>query len=190
MSQIHNALENLPGPEKHPEDHSIPPRKTPFFQRKIVLTVDNVIAIVILNIALLSLIYPYGVYHGRNLKEQSRPEATKSPVIAQLKPQPAAAAPEMAAAAAEKTSFYTIQLGSYGNEDLARKASVMISQIKEEKIIVPSGKYVLLCVGNFGTQAEAKRVFKDLKQTAVFKKTFRDAYIRQVKSDPGKIKPV
>jgi hypothetical protein len=76
--------------------------------------------------------------------------------------------------AAVTGGVYTIQIGSYEGKISAQQELAVLKKQGLLPVIKSSGKYTVLCVGNFPDQATAKSLLTQLKRK------YRDCYIRRL----------
>lgn len=83
-------------------------------------------------------------------------------------------APIVPARASEKVvdKGYTIQVASYKSDSMAQKESADLKRQGLESFVVTKGNYLIVCVGRFSGQDEAKSMFNKLK------KRYKDSIVR------------
>lgn len=69
---------------------------------------------------------------------------------------------------------YTIQLASYNNKAIAQKEYNALKKKGFSAVIIPRGKYAVLCVGNFSSKEGARALLNE------FKKRYKTCYIRRL----------
>jgi cell division septation protein DedD len=69
---------------------------------------------------------------------------------------------------------YTVQVASYLNAGEANRAVADLRRRGMEAVLMPKGKYTILCVGNFSAKNEAESASKNLKRQ------FKDCAIRSL----------
>ena len=57
---------------------------------------------------------------------------------------------------------YTLQAATYGSEEFARQDALLLKAKKYQSFLIKSGKYWLLCVGNFNNKERAAVLLKKL----------------------------
>ena len=60
---------------------------------------------------------------------------------------------------------YTLQAATYGNEEYARQDAVLLKEKGFNSFLIKSGKYWILCVGNFNNKESASVLLKKLPGT-------------------------
>ncbi len=75
---------------------------------------------------------------------------------------------------AQGSGRYTIQVASFKTSSLAQKEAKELEKRGFSTIVSSKGKYVILCVGNFGDREEAKTTLSKLK------KKYEDCFIRRL----------
>jgi len=78
------------------------------------------------------------------------------------------------AAQLAKVSGYTIQIATFKGQDNAQQEITALKKQGLIPVLRPSGKYKVLCVGNFPNQETAKSLLTQLKRK------YRDCYIRRL----------
>jgi len=73
-----------------------------------------------------------------------------------------------------KKGRFTVQLASYQNKTLAQKEAQNLKKNGYTPLIIPKGKYLILCVGNFTDESKAKSILSKLK------KQYNDSRIRRL----------
>jgi len=81
----------------------------------------------------------------------------------------------------EKTSssgsgIYTIQIASYLKEKYAKLAAQKFQKQGYHTIVMPKGKYIILCIGSFSSKEKALNSLKKIKKD----KNYRDSFIRRL----------
>jgi hypothetical protein len=74
----------------------------------------------------------------------------------------------------EAPKNYTIQLASYSNKIYAQREADTLKKKGLKPLILPKGRYVILCVGSFSDKANARTLLSDLE------KQYRDCFIRRI----------
>lgn len=69
---------------------------------------------------------------------------------------------------------YTIQLASYRSKQDADKEAVLLKKKGLAPLILPKGKFVIICVGNFSNKQTAQSLL------LVLKKRYQDCFIRRL----------
>lgn len=93
-----------------------------------------------------------------------------------VKPAPALSLPPKIAAVPQKSNPkkpYTIQLVTYKKQDLAQKEVASFRKAGYYSVVIPSGDYYLVCVGQYANIEEAK---KDLR---FFGSKYKDCFLRR-----------
>ncbi|MFC1703405.1 SPOR domain-containing protein [Candidatus Omnitrophota bacterium] len=110
-----------------------------------------------------------------------QPVATPVPVTQKTGPtQEAISTPPVEEAVATiktkeiKLGKYTVQVASFKKESFAEKEAQRLQKLGHEILVMPKGKYNIVCVGNFETKKEAERLIGTLK------KQYNDCYIRRL----------
>lgn len=106
---------------------------------------------------------------------QEQEKAVTKEVLTLEKPaeQQAQAAPDSAAA------FWTVQIVTYVNKAYAAEEVGKIQKREFDAFVLPSGKYLQVCVGRFNDKQEALKVMEKFKR----QKDYADAYVRYLDAD-------
>ncbi|MBP7217187.1 MAG: SPOR domain-containing protein [Candidatus Omnitrophica bacterium] len=112
--------------------------------------------------------------------------AVSAPVVKPIVSQQEKAKETLLKPAVQKESFsqpaiikelllnYTIQIGSYHTKDQAQKEAKALQKKGMLSLVVPKGKYFIVCVGNFNNKSKAQSTLTELK------KRYRDCFIRRL----------
>ncbi len=126
-----------------------------------------IIAVVITGIISFSL----GVERGKHLVEkyQNAPRVIQSEniVAPKTKTQPVTSEDSL-------RYNYTIQLASYQNKISAEKEGEALKRKGLSPLVMPKGKYTILCVGNFADKETARSLLSQLK------KRYQDCFLRRL----------
>lgn len=108
-------------------------------------------------------------------EEKQVPLTVSNPVVVARSALPVAppVAPTPSATAVQGKG-YTIQLATFSGEFNAQKEITALKKQGLLPVLRPSGKYTVLCVGNFPNQETAKSLLTQLKRK------YRDCYIRRL----------
>lgn len=176
-------FQEFSGPAKKPE--RLPSlHKT---QKPILLStsVEQIIFLSILLILAFCLVFFLGVIRGKSLAGfEARPVSVQRPPVAVshmlAMPQYRQPAQKSAVAAASgavsvqlSNKPYMIQIVTYKRADLAEKEQLAFRRNGYYSVVVPSGDYYQVCVGQYATKDEAK---KDLK---FFGSKYKDCFLRR-----------
>jgi cell division septation protein DedD len=102
---------------------------------------------------------------------KSNPTSTRTAAVAPVKP---VAKAVVAKAPPEKVvdKGYTVQVASYKSDSMAQKESADLKRKGLESFVITKGNYLIVCVGRFSGQDEAKKMFNKLK------KQYKDSIVR------------
>ncbi|HTL69821.1 MAG TPA: SPOR domain-containing protein [Candidatus Eisenbacteria bacterium] len=164
-------------------------------------SMEHIILAAILGILAACVIFFLGVVRGKSLTAYAPPGAAAAQTARPSAPAPAAirvsqpsqtvrpsgqgpavspaqpvnpatvAAP--APAAADSAKPYTIQLVTYKKRDLAEKEVAALRRSGYWSIVIPSGDYYQVCVGQYASMEDAK---KDLR---IFGTRYKDRFLRR-----------
>ena len=115
--------------------------------------------------------FSLGVERGKYLvqKYQNVPGVTQSESIVAPKTQAQPVTSE------ESLRYnYTIQLASYQNKISAEKEGEALKRKGLSPLVMPKGKYTVLCVGNFADKETARSTLSELK------KRYQDCFLRRL----------
>lgn len=115
---------------------------------------------------------------GASLPESAAGEAVAEPQAPQEKPE------EKKASEAFRP-FLTIQAASTTTRDPAEKELKWLRERGQDAFVIRGKKHFVVCFGRYADKKEAGKSFKKI-MTGEFKKRFKDAYVRPVKTDPDK----
>jgi len=125
--------------------------------------------------------FSLGVEKGKNLAAQRtnlRIDVASSKAVAGSARQPELAQQkkpsEFSGKAAEAPQNYTIQLASFSSKTSAEKEVAFLRKKGYTPLVIPKGKYIMLCVGNFSDKETASKVL------AEFKKRYSDCRVRRL----------
>ena len=152
-------------------------------------TAEQLILVVIVLILLGCFIFFLGVVRGGGLQFKERPPKTVAtissgiPVAAVLtapkKMEPSSRNPSRASASIVREMTpdinkpYTLQLVTYRNQAQAEREVALLRRKGFYSVIIASGDYYQVCVGQYMTREHAK---KDLK---MFSASYKDCYLRR-----------
>ncbi|MDD4910124.1 MAG: SPOR domain-containing protein [Candidatus Omnitrophica bacterium] len=74
------------------------------------------------------------------------------------------------------SEYYTIQIASYTKQEHAKSAAQRFEKKGYKTIVMPKGKYVVLCIGNFPSKDKAQVSLKELKK----EKQYSDSFVRRL----------
>ncbi len=132
--------------------------KPKFILAKLTLSVESLVIFTILGIMVALFSFSWGVERGKHLAAQALDERVSAAwnvgarTMAVAVPV-SAAAPVARSAAAQKR--YTLQAATYGNEEYARQDALVMRKKGLQSFLIQSGKYWLVCVGNYNNKESA-----------------------------------
>jgi len=154
--------------------------KPKFLLAKLTLSVESLVIFTILGIMIALFSFSWGVERGKHLAAQALDERvsaawnvgarTMAPVAAVAVPLQRMA-PVKRSVAEQKTrgthgfisgTRYTLQAATYENEEYARQDALFIKKKGFQSFLIKSGKYWLLCVGNFNNKESAAALLRKL----------------------------
>ena len=177
-SQLELFSQTSDAPKKRGEGRPLLSRLRGY--EKIIL---GVIVLLVTAIASFSL----GVEKGRSLalrktnlridvassKNTGTAEATQGPAVISISP--AAKEPADSKTKEEASEHtYTIQLASFSNKTSIEKEAALLRKKGYNPLVIPKGKYTIICVGSFSDRETANKVL------AEFKKRYKDSLIRRL----------
>lgn len=164
----------------------------PGARRTITLTYEHLIFIVMAVIITAAAFFSLGVERGKRLKPESTVLAEKKTEQAsvemaappkQIKEEPVKEEPVIKkeetpaqpkeAPKKETVSAYTVQVASYLKKDTADKEVLRLKKEGFEPFVRPSGKYYIVCVGEFKNKSTAASTEKKLRRL------YPDCYVRK-----------
>jgi len=138
-------------------------------------SVESLVILAILGIMIALFSFSLGVERGKHLAAQALDERVSAAwnVGARTMAAPAiAAVPLTRVAVAPQRPLinqgfvlenrYTIQAATYGNEEYARQDALVLKAKGFQSFLIKSGKYWLVCVGNFNTKEIAASLSRKL----------------------------
>jgi cell division septation protein DedD len=148
------------------------------------LSLESLVIFTILGIMVSLFSFSLGVERGKRLAAQAldeRVSAAWSVPARTMAPAPAVVAAAVAAVPVRQPAVvlqkpqgifqkflaapgnrYTLQGASYGNEQYARQDALVLKAKGFQSFLIKSGKYWLLCIGNFNNKATAMAFLKRL----------------------------
>jgi hypothetical protein len=127
--------------------------------------------------------FSLGVEKGKSqavvVHEEGRREITgkTNPVKKQIQPEKSETAKVFLAKKLEDklaSSKYTVQVASFKTKTYAQKEANRLEKRGIKSIIMPIGKYIIVCVGSFSQRQEAKTTLNKMRET------YRDCFIREL----------
>ena len=143
---------------------------------KIILPLDTLILSGVIIVLILILLFSLGVERGKKVayklknKEESlnKPEIFRDPVTA-------ASAPEKTVIEEKNTEKkYHVQVASFHKENSARQEAKTLENDGYPVIITKKGDYLVIYVGGFKNEREAKSNFKNLQ------KRYKDCFLKRL----------
>jgi SPOR domain len=142
--------------------------KPKFLLANLTLSLESLVIFTILGIMVALFSFSLGVERGKHLAAQALDERVSAawnvgartisaPVIAAVVP--AAMAPE---AIVPSGGRFTLQAATYGNEEFARHDALLLKAKHFQPFLIKSGKYWLLCIGNFNSKENASAFSRKL----------------------------
>jgi len=164
--------------------------KPKFLLANLTLSLESLVIFTILGIMVALFSFSLGVERGKHLAAQTLDERVSAVWGARNMAVAAAATPvSQAAPMLERTvvveqkpvhsfSFgfgtrYTLQGATYGNEEYARQDALVLKARGFQSFLIKSGKYWLLCIGNFNSKENAAGFLRKLPSQ------FRSAQVRR-----------
>jgi len=141
------------------------------------LSLESLVIFAILGIMVALFSFSLGVERGKNIAAQTLDERVSAAwnVGARTLAVPAAAVAVSVPAVVQtqKPMYnhgfmlgqgmrYTLQLATYGNEEYARQDALLLKAKSFQSFLIKSGKYWLLCVGNFNNKENAAALSRKL----------------------------
>jgi cell division septation protein DedD len=158
--------------------------KPKFLLANLTLSLESLVIFTILGIMVALFSFSLGVERGKHVAAQALDERvsaawnvgarTVAPAVVAAVP----AVEQVALAPQAQKSFarlkpvnnhgfmqgmrYTLQAATYGNEEYARQDAVLLKDKGFQSFLIKSGKYWLLCVGNFSNKESASSLLRKL----------------------------
>ncbi len=141
--------------------------KPRFLLAKLTLSVESLVIFTILGIMVALFSFSVGVERGKHLAAQALDErvSTAWDASARTMVSAAAAAVPLGRAVPKPRPLmdygfiwgtrYTLQAATYGNEENARHDALLLKAKGFQSFLIKSGRYWLLCVGNFNNKTSA-----------------------------------
>ncbi len=141
--------------------------KPKFLLAKLTLSVESLVIFTILGIMIALFSFSWGVERGKHLAAQAldeRVSAAWNVGARTLAPVAVARVPLVRMAPAQRSwvnhgfisgTRYTLQAAAYGNEEYARADALRLKGKGYQSFLIKTGKYWLLCVGNFNNKTSA-----------------------------------
>ncbi|MFA4983912.1 MAG: SPOR domain-containing protein [Candidatus Omnitrophota bacterium] len=108
-------------------------------------------------------------------KNTGTAEATQGPaVISPAAKEPALTEADSKTKEGTSEHTYTIQLASFSNKTSIEKEAALLRKKGYNPLVIPKGKYTIICVGSFSDRETANKVL------AEFKKRYKDSLIRRL----------
>jgi hypothetical protein len=149
--------------------------KPKFLLANLTLSLESLVIFTILGIMVALFSFSLGVERGKHLAAQALDERVSAAwnVGARTIAAPAVAAvvPVAVAAPVQKPLInygfmsgtrYTLQAATYGNEEYARQDALLLKAKHFQPFLIKSGKYWMLCIGNFNSKESAAAFSKKL----------------------------
>ena len=123
--------------------------KPKFLLARLTLSVESLVIFTILGIMVSLFSFSFGVERGKHLSAQVLDERVSAAWNASVRTTaPVAVAPVV-------LERYTLHAATYGNEEYARQDALLLKAKGFQSFLIKSGKYWLLCVGNFNNKERA-----------------------------------
>jgi len=137
--------------------------KPKFLLAKLTLSVESLVIFTILGIMIALFSFSWGVERGKRVAAQALDERVSAAwnVGARTVAVPAARVPPVKRIVAEQKR-YTLQAATFGNEEYARQDALLLKKKGFQTFLIKSGKYWLLCVGNFNNKESAAALLRKL----------------------------
>jgi hypothetical protein len=157
--------------------------KPRFLLANLTLSVESLVIFTILGIMVALFSFSLGVERGKHLAAQALDERVSAAwnVGARTVPVPMTAAVSVGLAAPVERAVteqkpsegmrgftlglgtrYTLQAATYGNEEYARQDALFLKAKGFQSFLIKSGRYWLLCVGNFSNKENASAFLRKL----------------------------
>jgi len=156
--------------------------KPKFLLANLTLSVESLVIFTILGIMVALFSFSLGVERGKHIAAQAldeRVSAAWNVGARTVAPAAIAAAPMGMSLAQERVTAkpfaaanhgftlglgtrYTLQTATYGNEEYARQDALVLKAKGFQSFLIKSGKYWLLCVGNFSNKENASALLRKL----------------------------
>jgi hypothetical protein len=126
--------------------------------------------------------FSLGVEKGKSLAMKRLPEEEVYHKQATAVAQPRVIPPEQVQKEPESApkqntpDGYTVQLASYQSKVSAQKEAELLKKMGHSPLILSKGKYMVLCVGNFPSQQEAKSLLSQFEKG----KRYKGCYVRRL----------
>ncbi len=153
--------------------------KPRFLLANLTLSIENLVIFTILGIMVALFSFSLGVERGKHLAAQALDERVSAAwnvgarTIAAPMPMARATAP-IGRSMGEQTpgnvrgfmigtgARYTLQAATYGKEEYARQDALLLKKQGFQSFLIKSGKYWMLCVGNFNSKENASASLRKL----------------------------
>ena len=123
--------------------------KPKFLLARLTLSVESLVIFTILGIMVALFAFSFGVERGKHLSAQVLDERVSAAWNGGVRTMaPVAVAPVV-------LERYTLHAATYGNEEYARQDALLLKAKGFQTFLIKSGKYWLLCVGNFNNKERA-----------------------------------
>jgi hypothetical protein len=148
--------------------------KPKFLLAKLTLSVESIVIFTILGIMVALFSFSLGVERGKHLAAQAldeRVSAAWNVGARTMAPVAVASVPLEATVPARRPLMnhafvlwtrYTLQAATYGNEEYAMQDALRLKAKGFQSFLIKTGKYWLLCVGNFNNKESAAALLKKL----------------------------
>ena len=151
--------------------------KPKFLLANLTLSVESLVIFAILGIMVALFAFSLGVERGKVVAAQALDERVSAAWNVGARTM-AVAVPAVPAAASVQSSFavqkpatvhgsipgnrYTLQAATYGKEEFARQDALILKAKGVPSFLIKSGKYWLLCIGNFNNKESALAMLRKL----------------------------
>ncbi len=149
--------------------------KPKFLLAKLTLSVESLVVFTILGIMVALFSFSLGVERGKHLAAQALDERVSAAwnvgARTMVAPIAAAVVPPHSMVPAQRPLIihgfisgtrYTLQAATYGNEEYARQDALLLKGKGFTSFLIKSGKYWLVCVGNFNNKESAAALLRKL----------------------------
>lgn len=148
--------------------------KPKFLLARLTLSVESLVIFTILGIMVALFSFSLGVERGKHLAAQAFDERVSvawNVGARTVAPVAAVAVPLQGTAPQQRPLInhgfilgnrYTLQAATYGNEEYARQDALLLKAKGFQSFLIKSGKYWLLCVGNFNNKGSAAALLRKL----------------------------
>jgi septal ring-binding cell division protein DamX len=149
--------------------------KPKFLLANLTLSLESLVIFTILGIMVALFSFSLGVERGKHIAAQALDErvsaawnvGARTMAAMPLLAAPAVTPGSIAPPAVEKKALvfgdrYTLQAATYGNEEYAQQDALLLKAKHFQPFLIKSGKYWILCIGNFNTKEGAASLLRKL----------------------------